>query len=351
MDSITQFALGAAMGEAVLGKKIGNKAILWGGLAGTIPDLDIIFFPLMDEVGRLSFHRGISHSLFFAFVVAPLLAWLVTRWYQKDENNTTTFRDWTLLFFLGLFTHPIIDAFTVYGTQLFLPFSDYRVGLNNVFILDPLYTVPLLLGLLIAMFHKKTNARRPFWNHLGIGLSTLYVCFTLFSKNMANNAVEYALQNQKIEHQRFMTAPTPLNSILWYSVVEAKDGYYMGLYSILDKDKNIEFEYFEKDDSLIENMKDDRAIDRLIWFSQGYYLVRQDDEGLKLYNLIFGKDDLFEPNKKNEPDYEVGDSFIFSFILHEDKNGDMYFEEKVGPPEDADIKKAFAVLWQRIKGK
>ena len=203
----------------------------------------------------------------------------------------------------------------------------------------------------MAMFHKKTNAKRPFWNYLGIGLSTLYVCFTLFSKNTANNAFEYALNEQKIAYKRFMTAPTPLNSILWYSVVEAQDGYYMGLYSILDKDKNIEFEYFERKASLIENIKDERAIDRLIWFSKGYYVVRQEDEGLKLYNLIFGKDDLSNLNGKNEGDDKKKEAFVFSFLLQKDENGEMYFEEKVGPPEDLDISEAFTILWKRIKGK
>ena len=65
MDSVTQIALGAAVGEAVLGKKVGNKAVLWGAVAGTIPDLDVIPGYFMDTVARLDFHRGFSHSILF----------------------------------------------------------------------------------------------------------------------------------------------------------------------------------------------------------------------------------------------------------------------------------------------
>ena len=42
MDSLTQIVLGASVGEAALGRKVGNRAMVWGAIAGTIPDLDVI---------------------------------------------------------------------------------------------------------------------------------------------------------------------------------------------------------------------------------------------------------------------------------------------------------------------
>ena len=100
MDSLSQLVLGAAVGEAVLGKKIGNKALLWGGIAGTIPDLDVLTRPFLDIVEEVEFHRSISHSIFLFIFLAPLMGYIVHRW-SKDKYRTTM-REWGILFFLSL---------------------------------------------------------------------------------------------------------------------------------------------------------------------------------------------------------------------------------------------------------
>ncbi len=338
MDSITQFALGAVMGEAALGKKIGNKAILWGGLAGTIPDLDVLFFPFMDQVAQLSFHRGITHALIFSFIMAPMLGWLFARWYKGDASNTT-FKDWFLLWFLGFFTHTLIDAFTVYGTQLLLPFTDTQVGFNNIFIADPLYTIPLLLSILICLFIKRHKPSRRFWNYMGIGISTAYILFTFFAKHQSNKVFEAALQQKNIPYTRFMTGPTPLNSIMWYSVAEVEDGYYMGLYSLLDKNKEVDFYYFERQDSLIADIKHEHAVERVLWFSNGYYIARKVNGKLTMYVLKFGKVLFYQPTE----------DFIFSFTFNRKENGELTFKEEHERP-NMDMAAAFKMFWQRIKG-
>ena len=143
MDSITQIVLGAACGEAVLGKKIGNKALLFGAIGGTIPDLDVFVGNLLynNQIDAMLFHRGFMHSIFFAIIGAFVFGWLTYWLYNKGKRKgSTSQKDWILLFFWSLFTHPILDAFTPYGTQLFAPFSDYRVALNNISVADPAYT-------------------------------------------------------------------------------------------------------------------------------------------------------------------------------------------------------------------
>lgn len=342
MDSITQFTLGAAIGEAVLGKKIGNKAVLWGGFAGTIPDLDVMFSPFLDNIQKLGFHRGYSHSLMFAFIVGPILGWLFWKWY-KNHPSQTTLKDWITLFFLGIITHPILDSFTTYGTQLFLPFSDYRVGINNIFIVDPLYTVPFLLLLIAAMFFNRTSPTRRKLNNAGLIISSLYMLFTLGTKVYVDRVFAHSLQAQKMEYKRFMSATTPLNSILWYSVVEVDSGYYMGYYSLLDKDQNVHFDFIARNDSLLSDIKDSYAADRVKWFSSGYYAVRphEDPEQVKFYDLKFGKMG-FEGSPEK---------FIFAFNLRKMPDGtvEMHQTGEDGG-RDMNIKEAFAQLWQRIKG-
>jgi inner membrane protein len=136
MDSLTQIILGAAVGEAVLGRKIGNKAMLYGAIAGTIPDLDIISSYFTDTVTALEIHRGFTHSVFFSALFAPIFGWLVSN-YEKYKN----FKNWTWLFFWCLITHPILDAHTTWGTQLFWPL-DSRLAFRTIFVIDPFYTVP-----------------------------------------------------------------------------------------------------------------------------------------------------------------------------------------------------------------
>ncbi|MBD3331441.1 metal-dependent hydrolase, partial [candidate division GN15 bacterium] len=137
MDSLTQLTLGAAVGEATLGKSAGNRAIMWGAIAGTLPDLDVIANPLLDEITQLGWHRGPSHAFFFLTIGAPILGWLISRVHGKYGS----WRQWTVLVYFAFITHVILDTFTVYGTQLFRPFSHYPAAFNSISIIDPLYTL------------------------------------------------------------------------------------------------------------------------------------------------------------------------------------------------------------------
>lgn len=145
MDSLTQIVLGAACGEIALGKKIGNKALLFGAIGGTIPDLDVFIgrWLFQNEIDAMAFHRGFMHSMIFAILASVILGYLVYWLYNTGKRTgITTRKDWIFLFFLSIFTHPLLDSFTPYGTQLFLPFSNYRVAINNISVVDPIYTLP-----------------------------------------------------------------------------------------------------------------------------------------------------------------------------------------------------------------
>ncbi|MFZ9941921.1 MAG: metal-dependent hydrolase, partial [Luteolibacter sp.] len=137
MDSITQAVLGAAVGECFLGKKIGNRALAWGALFGTLPDLDIVISPFLDTAAKLWWHRGPSHSL--AIMIAA--AWFVSPWLVKLWRREKVSRARAAWFIFGAWsTHVLIDCFTVYGTLVLWPFSDARIGFNHLFIVDPLFT-------------------------------------------------------------------------------------------------------------------------------------------------------------------------------------------------------------------
>lgn len=404
MDSLTQIVLGAAVGEIALGRKIGNRAMIWGAIGGTIPDLDVLANPFLDDIEALAFHRGITHSIFFSLTASILFGGLVHRLYaskfhksrfykffiallnivmlgaitfginylvshdgyplwwflfvtillavflllrlyhhyiRKDlEEPQTTFRDWYLLFFLAFFTHILLDSFTAFGTQVFQPFSNFRVAFNNIAVVDPLYTVPFLICLIIASAIKRTNPRRALWNWIGIGVSSLYMLLTLINKHHVDGVFEKALDHRRIEDSRNRTSPTILNNLLWSCVAEDQENYYVGQYSIFDTDPNLHWlNVIPKNDSLQQAWSSHPDYQTLEWFSDGYLGAFVTDSVTVLTDLRYGgMTDTIR-------DYR---DLVFKFKVH-DQNGQLTFSENREPPEGS-FGELFRKLWTRMLG-
>lgn len=289
MDTITQITLGAAVGEALLGKKIGNKAPLWGAALGIVPDLDVLITPFVSQVEALAIHRGITHSLFFCVVASPLLGWGLRR-YQK---SVAEWKEWTLLVFWVFLTHIFIDVCTNYGTQVFQPFSNYSLSFNSIFIVDPFYTVPLLVGIITAMFLDRTTSKRTLANGLGIGISSFYLMAGFGIKHQVNEVFEENFARQQISPEQYMTTPAPLNILLWTGYAVANDTVYAGLYSVFDEDHEIEFSAVPQNKTLLEPYRGQRPVERLIWFSNGYYAAQKNTDNIIVHDLRFGRSDLW----------------------------------------------------------
>ena len=339
MDSLTQIVLGAAFGEAALGKKIGNKALLFGAIGGTIPDLDVFVGRLIynNEIDIMAFHRGFMHSVLFSIIGAFVFGWLVYYFYNSGKRKqSTTRKDWIWLFFLSLFTHPILDSFTPYGTQLFAPFSDYRVAFNNISVVDPVYTIPFFICMIVLMCYKRNTSKRKLWLKLGLGVSSVYMLLTFVNKVYINSVYKESLKSEGITYVRFQTQPSVLNNVLWYGVAETETDYYVGFYSLLDRSSKVEtWSKLPKNHHLSSAYN--RDIATLTWFSNGYYnLIEKEDNVLRYNDLRYPSFDKKDPNNA-----------IFSFTLK--KEGERYnilpFDGK--PPSSED----FSYFWERIKGK
>ncbi|MDE1207640.1 metal-dependent hydrolase [Tenacibaculum larymnensis] len=330
MDSLTQIVLGAAVGEAVLGKKVGNKAMLYGAIAGTIPDLDVYIGKFFDTVTALEIHRGFTHSVFFAIVFGWIFGWLISL-YEKKAST----KEWALLLFWGLFTHPILDAHTTWGTQLFWPL-DIRLAFKNIFVIDPLYTIPFLVFLLMAMFQSKASKKRRKYNNLGLIVSSSYMAITIIVKGITYTKFANALKEQEIAYKEIETKPTPFNTILWSANVETEDAYLIGYYSFFDT-KPIEFYSYPKNHHLLGNYKDDTSVKRLIKITKGWYTVSEKNNMLYLNDLRFGLLSV-------APNFQ---QFAFSFEIDE-KQGEIIINEVPRNREKA--KQLLTDLWERIQG-
>lgn len=331
MDSLTQIILGAAVGEAVLGRKVGNKAMLYGAIAGTIPDLDVVASYFTDTVTALAIHRGFTHSVAFSMIFGPLFGWLVSR-YESYKN----FKGWSWLFFWALITHPILDAHTTWGTQLFWPL-DLRLAFQNIFVVDPLYTLPFLVFLILAMQQKRTSGKRRLYNNLGLVVSSSYLILTFLLKWLAFNQFEKALKDQNISYLELDTRPSPLNTILWSANVETKNTFLLANYSFFDTE-SILFESYPKNHHLLGNLADNEKVKRMIAISQGWFTIFKKEERVYFNDLRFGLLSL-SPNTQ---------SFVFQYEIVVDTFGEVQFVEVAKNNQDG--KKLLSELWMRLKG-
>lgn len=298
--------LGAATGQAVLGKEAKNKALLWGAVAGTIPDMDIIPRLFSDTVTGLEIHRGFSHSLLFAIAGPLLFGPLVAVIHNKLKIS---WQKWAQLFFWGILTHLMLDNFTTWGTQVFYP-HEHRVAWRTIFVIDPLYTLPFFTLVVTVLFFKDHKKRQMF-NYLAIGISSFYLLITIVNKNVANNVFEKETGRQGIVYNRFETNPTPFNSILWYANIETDSGFYVGNYSLLDTDSKIEFVFFPKNYHLLENYQQNNNLQRLLKLTRGFYTVKKLNNRILINDLRFGAADIIHSEKSE---------FAFSYLLHTDEN-------------------------------
>ena len=269
MDSITQFALGASIGEAVLGRKIGNRAPIIGGIIATLPDLDS-FIPWDDAVASMTYHRSASHSLIVLTALSPLITWMIIKMWPILRSFQ---KELFLLVFLALFTHPLLDAFTVYGTQLFWPLTEFPVSLSTIFIVDPAYTSWLLIGFISAMMISRNKNIGHQLNTAGLVLSSLYLGWTVIAKVIVDHKAEVALAAQRIEYGRLMTTPAPFNTLVWRIIGRDEEGYFDGFTPVFGQKEPIDFNYYDSDEHLLTQISDHWPVQRLLWFTHGFYKV------------------------------------------------------------------------------
>ena len=169
MDSFTQIALGIAIVEVCAGKKLKNKTFLYGTILGTIPDLDIVVGLFLNPVDAVLIHRGISHSLFLFLFLSPFLGWIIS----KIERDKINFIQSSAMVFWCLFTHVLLDMFTSWGTQILWPLN-YRFALKTIFVIDLLYTIPLVIAM-IMIWKTKDAVLREKYVIRGLFISSFYL--------------------------------------------------------------------------------------------------------------------------------------------------------------------------------
>ena len=229
----------------------------------------------------------------------------------------------------------------MYGTQLFSPFSTYPVAFSTIFIIDPLYTTPLGVGLLLALFFDPTSLKRRLINRVGLGLSTIYLLLGVVNQSHVKSAFAAALEDQQLAYDRLFATPTPLNNLLWMGVADDGDHMWIGLRSLFDQDSHIQFHRIEKNQNLIATMLEEEPVKKLLWFSRGYYTITTSEGELDFNDLRFGRSDSW---------LTPAGRYVFSFRLLRDQDDPSTVTDFRRRSPDFSRNDLFSLLWERIKG-
>lgn len=329
MDSVSQIALGAAVGVATMGRRTAVwKAALWGAVAGTLPDLDVLI-DHGDPIHEMVLHRAETHALFWLTLFSLPLAAAIARLH----GEWASWRRWWLAMWLVLVTHPLLDAMTVYGTQLALPFSNHPFGVGSVFVIDPLYTLPLLAGAGWAVA-TRGHARGLAANAAGLVLSTAYLAWGVAAQQQVDRIARTSLAAQGIAADRVLVTPTAFNSLVWRVVAVAGDGYHEGFYSLLDAVPRIAFDRYERGTALAAELHGVDGVRRIAAFSKGFFKLQQDGTRVLISDLRMGQ----------EPHY------IFTFAVAERRSAvvPLAMPEQLGAR--LDIERGLPWLWRRALG-
>lgn len=289
VDSITQAALGAAVGEMMLGKRMGNRALAWGALFGTLPDLDALFGPFFDTAGKLWWHRGPSHSLLVMVAASWWLAPQLAKLWKRDKISRAR-AGWFV--FAAWSTHVLIDCFTVYGTSVLWPFTAKRVAFNHLFIIDLLFTMPMLVALVWLAFlrTKKQLPKRRRLNAWGLGISAGYALLSVGMKFVVSAGFDGDLARRGVRFERRMEAPTPFNILLWRSVVDRGDEFWVGYRSVFERRSSpVRWTIYPQGADALADLTHLREVKTLDWFSDGWWIARPHVKGAWIGDLRFGE--------------------------------------------------------------
>lgn len=295
MDSLTQLTFGAACGEAILGKKVGRKALIWGAILGTLPDLDV-FIPLGSPVDDFVYHRGFSHSLFLLTALSPVFAWLITK---VHRDTKPLLNKWMLLTFVVLNGSVLLDLFTIYGTQIFWPLDTTPLAVPTLFIIDPLFTLPILIGVSAALFLKNHRL-----NFIGLSLSLAYLIWALGVSVFVNGKMEEKLNEQGVPYSQFISSPAPFTTLLWRTVGIHNDQYFETYYSLFDGDAPLSVNFYPRNLSLMKGIGEHSPLVKLKSFTKGYFAMADINGSVTMTDLRMG----------SEPDY------VFQFKVAEYNN-------------------------------
>lgn len=309
MDSLTHIVLGACIGEAVAGRQLGKRALFYGALAQSVPDVDFVASFFLHGAESVVAHRGLTHSILFGIAACFFLTWLVK---EKIHQTPLSYRSVLLLFAVNIAVHLFLDTFNAYGVGLLMPFSNYHYTFNVLYVADPLFSVAPFVSFCFLVFLHKSHRRRVHWITTGILVAGIYLVLAVFNKWIVNRDVKAALAAQN-KNLAFFSTPSPFNSLLWFVVAKDSAGYYTAYRSVFDKGP-MKFTYFPQNAAPADSVVNPKDYRLLKDFSEGYYTVEKWGDTTVFNVLRFGQVVGW---------YNARDHFAFHYYLNYPDENDL----------------------------
>lgn len=297
MDSLTQAVLGATVGYTIGGRHLGRKAALWGIGLGTLPDLDVLI-KNADPIDSYVMHRSWSHSFLVTGLAAVPIGLTISRLHSNARAVPSRM---VLMVSLIFFTHILLDAITIYGTQIFWLLSDLisalpqgPIGLGSVAIIDPLYTIPLVFATIWIVLRGSagSNERKTLSEQVPIAaltVSSLYLGWGLIAQSTIERHAKDQMASNGITIDRIFASPTFGNSLLWYVLVQEGDKVHYGVRSLLDDEsKALEFAVMERRSDTLEELPNKAAAEKVMNFSRGFYRFAETANEVSIADMRMG---------------------------------------------------------------
>jgi inner membrane protein len=329
MDSFTHLFIGGAIAAALAPPGQRRAALLAGAALNTLPDLDVLPLLLSDDpVVRLTWHRGATHSL----LVLPLAGLALWLWFRSRGGRVAAApREWFWIFQLGLLSHPLIDAFTIYGTQLWWPLPVPPTMWSSIFIIDPAITFPLVLGCVVAAWlGARPGAKRAVV--AALAFVGVYLGWSQVAKAMIEREAARSLAAIGLEDAPRFSVPMPFNTLLWRVVAMTPDGFVEGERSLVADRGPIRFTHHASDKQALDAVRKQPQVARLLWFNHHFMKAQVRDGQLVLSDLRMGA----------EPDY----SFRFAVAEREGDEWHPIPARQLEWPWEAS--RRLGAMWTRI---
>lgn len=329
MDSITHLFVGGAIAAVLAPPSQRRAALLAGAAINSLPDLDVLPLLLSDDpVTRMIWHRGMTHSLF----LLPFVGWALWAWFRRRGGRVAQApKQWFWIFQCALLSHPVLDAFTVYGTQLLWPLPVPPAMWSSLFIIDPAFSACLIVPCAIAWFAREhLLAQRALVT--GMTLAIAYLGISQLAKWQVEREAERALAARGLQDAPRFSVPMPFNILLWRVVAMTPEGFVEGERSLVADNGPMRFDEYRSDVGALEAVRHYPAVHRLLWFNRGFVKAQERGARLVLSDLRMG----------SEPDY----SFRFAVAS---RNGDGW--EEIPPRQLTwpwESRRRLDAMWRRI---
>ena len=335
MDSLTHIALGGSIAAVLAPVRWRRHALVAGAIFGSLPDIDIPILAAarVDPVTLVTWHRGPAHALAVIVPFGIALWWMLRRWWMPVREAPLRWF-WALL--LPLLSHPLMDALTIYGTQLWWPSHVSPTMWATLFIIDPLVLLPVWIGAIAAWrWHERPRAQT--WAACGLIVCIAYVGWSILAKQLVERAVDSSLADTAYARAPHFSVPMPFNTLLWRVVVMTPRGFLEGERSLIADRGPIRFRAYRTDPSALAVAVAIPAGARLRWFASGFVKAQTRGDALVMTDLRMG----------SEPDY----TFSYALARRVDGHWQPIPPQRPDPGTaraDVSLPTQLNMLWQRI---